>query len=456
MVPAHAPCLTLPLARDSLSSIMRDITHPAERLVQAMARIYQYRMTTTSGGNLSILDDDGSIWITPARVDKGALRVEDIVRVLPDGRSEGRHKPSSEFPFHQRIYQQRPDLKAIVHAHPVALVAFSICGQTPDTRLFTKARAVCGEVGFAPYALPGSDLLGNRIAEVFATGPDCVMLENHGVVVAGVDFPAAFRRFETLEFVAKTVVKARALGDVRYLTDEQLAIGGQCGAELEEFDPGPASSRERALRRELCDFIRRGYHQRLLTANAGSFSVRVEADSFLISTQLVDRATIAPDQLALIRDGRRERRRHPSRAWRLHQLIYQKHPEIRAIVNATPVNATAFSASASRLDTRTIPESYIFLRDVAVLPFSWVYDAPEKIAESMTPEFPIALIENDCALVLGTTILDAFDRLEVLESTAEAVILSRSLGEVRPMDDGVIKELVTAFLSPENLNSPEL
>lgn len=432
---------------DSLPSVMRDITHPAERLVQAMARIYQYRMTTTSGGNLSIRDEDGSIWITPARVDKGALRVDDIVRVLPDGSTEGRHKPSSEFPFHQQIYQKRPDLKAIVHAHPVALVAFSICGQSPDTRLFSKARAVCGEVGFAPYALPGSALLGERIAEVFAAGHDCVMLENHGVVVGGRDFPDAFRRFETLEFVAKTVVKARALGDVRYLTDAQLAVGGEVGTEQEEFSPGTATSEERALRRELCDFIRRGYHQRLLTANAGSFSVRVDENSFLISTQLVDRATITPDQLALIRDGSRERGSRPSRAWRLHQLIYQKHPEIRAIVNATPVNATAFSASTNRLDTRTIPESYIFLRDVAVLPFSWVYDSPEKIAETMTPEFPIALIENDCALVLGKTILDAFDRLEVLESTAEAVILSSSLGEVRPMGDEVIDELVRAFLS---------
>ncbi len=113
---------------------MRDIIHPAERLVQAMTRIYQYRMTTTSGGNLSIRDSDGSIWITPARVDKGAMRVEDIVRVLPDGTAEGKHRPSSEFPFHQKIYNARPDLGAIVHAHPVALVAFSICGQAPDTR----------------------------------------------------------------------------------------------------------------------------------------------------------------------------------------------------------------------------------------------------------------------------------------------------------------------------------
>jgi L-fuculose-phosphate aldolase len=425
---------------------MRDITHPAERLVQAMARIYQYRMTTTSGGNLSIRDADGSIWITPARVDKGALRVEDIVRVFPDGSSEGRHRPSSEFPFHQQIYAARPDLGAIVHAHPVALVAFSICGLAPDTKLFSKAHSVCGEVGFAPYALPGSELLGERIARVFSEGYDCVMLENHGIVVGGVDFPDAFRRFETLEFVAKTVVKARALGEVRYLTSHQLEISGQATPELEEFDPGPASSEERALRRELCDFIRRGYHQRLLTSNAGSFSVRVDDDSFLISTKLVDRATIQPEQLTLMQGGRCARGTQPSRAHRLHQLIYETHPEIRAIVNATPVNATAFSASDSRLDTRTIPESYIFLRDVAVFPFSWVYEAPDKIAASINPEFPIALIENDCALVLGKTILDAFDRLEVLESTAEAVILSRSLGEVRPMGEEVIDELIGAFL----------
>ncbi len=424
----------------------RDIIHPAERLVQAMARIYQYRMTTTSGGNLSIRDLDGSIWITPARVDKGALRVGDMVRVFPDGSSQGAHRPSSEFPFHQQIYARRPDLGAIVHAHPVALVAFSICGLAPDTRLFTKARSVCGEVGFASYALPGSELLGRRIAEVFAQGHDCVMLENHGVVVGGVDFPDAFRRFETLEFVAKTVVKARALGEVRYLAEEQLAIGERPVAELAEFDPGPASSEERALRRELCDFIRRGYQQRLLTSNAGSFSVRLDESSFLISTKLVDRATIQPDQLTLIRDGRRARGTLPSRACHLHRLIYEKHPKVRAIVNATPVNATAFSASACRLDTRTIPESYIFLRDVAMLPFAWVYDAPEKIAEAISPEFPIAWIENDCALVLGTTILDAFDRLEVLESTAEAVILSRALGEVRPMADEVIHELIEAFL----------
>jgi len=89
--------------------------HPREELVRTMLRIYRYHMTSTSGGNLSILDPDGSIWITPSRVDKGNLKPTDVVRVLADGSVEGLHPPSSEFPFHRQIYERRPDIKAIVH-----------------------------------------------------------------------------------------------------------------------------------------------------------------------------------------------------------------------------------------------------------------------------------------------------------------------------------------------------
>src|SRR5262245_54852722 len=95
--------------------------HPRDEILTYIDRIYRHRMTTTSGGNLSIRDGD-DVWITPARVDKGTLRRTDIVRVHPDGTVDGPHRPSSELPFHQAIYQARPDLHAIVHAHPVALV----------------------------------------------------------------------------------------------------------------------------------------------------------------------------------------------------------------------------------------------------------------------------------------------------------------------------------------------
>src|SRR4051812_16725840 len=96
----------------------RDLTHPRDEIMRTMERIYRYRMTTTSGGNLSIRADDGAIWITPARIDKGSLTRADIIRVAPDGPAEGPHRPSSELPFHRAIYAARPELRGIVHAHP--------------------------------------------------------------------------------------------------------------------------------------------------------------------------------------------------------------------------------------------------------------------------------------------------------------------------------------------------
>jgi L-fuculose-phosphate aldolase len=190
-------------ARDRFS-----LLHPRQAIVETIERIYRYRMTTTSGGNISVRDEAGDVWVTPARVDKGSLRPTDVVRVKPDGQVEGLHKASSEFPFHRMIYAARPDLRAVVHAHPVALVAFSICGRSPDPTLFPQAWEVCGAVAFAPYALPGSDALGRSVAAAFATGANCVMLENHGVVVGGRTLAEAFARFETLEFAAKTAIKA--------------------------------------------------------------------------------------------------------------------------------------------------------------------------------------------------------------------------------------------------------
>lgn len=419
--------------------------HPRDELMGTMERIYRYRMTTTSGGNLSIREQDGSVWITPARVDKGRLQREDIVRVLPDGTLEGRHKPSSELPFHLAIYKARPDLRAIVHAHPVALVAFSICREVPDTRLLHQARNVCGEVGLAPYALPGSAALGRRIAETFGEGYRCVVLENHGVVVGGENLQAAFQCFETLEFTAKTILKARQLGRVHYLKEKDVELPRATAQTLPFFVRDPADSRERELRHQMRDFVRRGYEQRLLISTEGSFSARLDDDAFLITPYQVDRRTLDIDDLVLVRGGASEEGKVPSRASRNHRAIYQRHPGINAIVNAYTVNATAFSASPVKLDARTIPESYIFLREVARIPYGIQFTDPSGLAKCVSPEQPVALLENDGVLVCGTSVLDAFDRLEVLESTAEAVINALRLGPIMTMSDNVIRDLNKAF-----------
>lgn len=415
--------------------------------MHTMERIYRYRMTTTSGGNLSIREAGGDIWITPARVDKGSLTRQDIIRVAPDGTIEGPHPPSSEFPFHQAVYDARPDILAVVHAHPVALVAFSICRETPDTRLFHQAHSVCGQTGFAPYALPGSKQLGANIAEAFRAGCDSVILENHGVVVGGTSLAQAFQRFEAFEFAAKTVIKGRQLGEVRYLSESQLEQAHNRDVALESFQPAAATAQEQELRRQLQLFLRRGCRQRLFISTEGSFSARLGEDAFLITPTQQDRESLDIADFVLVQGGRRERGKKASRAVFAHQAIYRKHPHIRAIVFAHPVNATAFSVTDSVFNTRTIPESYVFLRDVRRVPYGVQYQQSGSIADFVTPEAPAAVLENDGILVTGASVLDAFDRLEVLESTAEAVINAHAIGRVSAMPDAVIEELRQAFLS---------
>jgi L-fuculose-phosphate aldolase len=421
-----------------------DLVHPRDAIMRTMERIYRYRMTTTSGGNLSIRDDDGSIWITPARLDKGSLRRDDIVRVRGDGTCDGPHRPSSEFPFHKAIYEARPDLRGIVHAHPVALVAFSICRKAPDTRLLYQARHICGCAGFAPYALPGSAALGRNIAATFAQGFDCVVLENHGVVTAGPSLPHAFERFETLEFTAKTVIKASVLGEVRYLSDGE-AVHPRPPALAKGARTTAATSAEKELRRQLAGFVRRAYQQRLMISTQGSFSVRLDGESFLITAHGVDRSTLDIGDIVLVFRGEALGETAPSSSARGHQAIYERHPSIQAIVNAYPVNATAFSVSSATFDTRTIPESYVFLRDVRRVAFGLRYRDPAALAGLTSPRDPILILDNDGVQVCGTSILDAFDRLEVLESTAEAMINSRPIGAMVPMSAQAIDELNAAF-----------
>jgi len=418
--------------------------HPREELVHTMGRIYRYHMTTTSGGNLSILDPDGSIWITPSRLDKGALRPSDIVRVMPDGRHDSPHPPSSEFPFHREIYRRRPDIRAIVHAHPGALVAFSICRQMPDLRVQSHAYEVCRKIAYADYACPGSEQLGRNIADAFAGGADCVLLENHGVVVGGRDLQDAFQRFETLEFVARTLIDARRLGGVTTVPPEVLKQPPRA-----EFDtmPGVApGNREKELRSRLCDFVHRSYEQRLLISTAGAFSARLDRDAFLVTPHRRDRLELGPEKIVLARGSACEAGKHPSRATLLHARIYERHPEVGAVILAQPQHASAYCMSQAELSTRTIPESYVVLRDAPKRPFACIVNDAEALAAQVDPETcPVVLVQNEGALVLGRDLLDAFDRLEVLEATAEALQLSAPLGPLVPMPEEALDELRREF-----------
>jgi L-fuculose-phosphate aldolase len=419
--------------------------HPRDELLVTMGRIYQYRMTTTSGGNLSIREENGDIWITPTRVDKGTLRREDIVLVGKNGKVEGLHPPSSELPLHQAIYRARPDLRGLVHAHPVALVAFSAIHAVPNTQLFPKAKSVCGEVLFAPYELPSSEELGTSVAGKFSEGSECAILENHGVVTGGTNLGDAFQKFETLEFVGRTIIKGRQLGEVRFLTLEQIELANT-RATLPEFNREEPTSQEKELRRSLCEFVRRAYRQRLFISTQGSFSVRLDAKSFLITPYQVDRGTLDPEDLVLIKNGACEAGKAPSRAAGDHEAIYRHHSKINALINASPINATAFSVTNAALDSRTIPESYCLLRQIQRVEYGLQYQNHEALAQRCSVNHPALILENDGVLVCGGDILEAFDRLEVLESTAEALIDSRSIGALAPMSEKALRGLEVTFL----------
>ena len=424
-----------------------ELLHPRDQIVTLMERIYARNMTTTSGGNLSIREDNGDIWITPARLDKGSLRVEHIVRIDAHGTVHGPHKPSSEFPFHREIYAARPEFRAVIHAHPEALVSFSICGQVPETRIFPEAWKICGRPAFAPYALPGSEALGQNLAKEFAAPaqPTCVVLENHGVAVGGADLLDAFRRFETLEFTAQTALHAASLGQTNHLSDKQLSDAETRRPTLPERAPATPSSREKEARKLVRDFVRRAYAHRLVTSTWGSFSARIDDDAFVITPTGIDRGVIRLEDLVVVRGGARDTGSSPSRATALHAAIYAAHPEIQAVVNALPVFASAFSVSDAALDTRTIPESYLFLKDVPKIPYAATYASGTEVAAIVGPNHPVALLEHNGAIVAGRSVLDAFDRLEVLEATASAIVRSRALGDIHPMPDAVIDELIANF-----------
>ncbi|MBN8525935.1 MAG: class II aldolase/adducin family protein [Planctomycetes bacterium] len=421
--------------------------HPSDLIVRTMQRIYAQGMTTTSGGNLSVLDAEGDLWITPSRVDKGSLTVGDIVCVRRDGTIDGRHKPSSEYPFHLAILRARPDLRAVVHAHVPTLSAFAVTRRVPDTAVLPQARFVCGQVAGSAYVIPGSDELGRVIAERFAAGSDCVSMENHGFVFGGETLQQAFERMETLEFTARVITAAETLGGCAPLSDSELGESARAMNMLPEFRAPTPSAREQELRRQLCDFARRGYEQGMVISTEGSLSARLEGDAVLFTPFGRDRATLQPEDIVLVKGGRREAGKLPSRALPNHLAIYRAQPWAGAVFNALPPHTTAFSiARDARLESRIIPESYLLLRDVPVLPYAGQYGDGSAVAGMVSREAPVLLFRNNGAIAVGGSVLEAFDRMEVLENTAKVLIAAKALGPAHLIGEDGIQGIRKAFL----------
>ncbi len=414
---------------------------PPEQIVTLMKRIYDQGLTSLSGGNLSVFDEENNFWITPTAIDKGTLTAEDIAFFNAQGEFSGKHRPSSEYPFHWAIYKSRKDIRAIVHAHAPALLAFSMVGKVPNQAISPVYMETCGEIGFSAYASPGSQRLGEVIAEKFASGNNMVILENHGVVAGGPDLITAYQRMESLEFAARTAIQAQHLGKITYVEDEKLFNEWKSIPRFKPLETLPQSPEISAKREKLIEIIHRANKHHLLFSTSGSASIRINRHDFLITPNGVDRMFLETDDLVYISQGYQEPAKNASRMVALHAEIYKQHPEINAVITAQAPYTTAFAITNTPLDTRFIPESYMLLRNIKQLSLAEAIRTPQTVAQKISSQSPAVMLGNLGIAVTGENILKAYDRLEVCELTARSYIEAQILGGLKPIDDAEIQRL---------------
>jgi Class II Aldolase and Adducin N-terminal domain len=155
------------------------------------------------------------------------------------------------------------------------------------------------------------------------------------------------------------------------------------------------------LRSQIVKFVHRATAQRLMISTYGTVSARWRGDDFLITPTGIDRRELQQGDVVQIRGGSREPGKLPSRSVKLHQSIYRRHPHVQSIILTQSPNAMAFAVSGRRFDTRTIPESYLLLKDVPLVPYGEQFAGGEGVVRRLSPSTPILLLQNDCVLVSG-------------------------------------------------------
>jgi len=191
-------------------------------LVQYGRMLHSQGFVAATDGNLSIRMDNNRVMVTPTACSKGMMQSEDIVIVNLDGEKlEGTCNPSSEIAMHLTIYKMRPDVGAVVHAHPCTATAFASAGIALDQPLCSEIVITLGTVPLAPYATTGSRELSESL-KPFIPRHDAILMANHGVVTYGEDLRQAYLRMESVEHYARIVLAARQLGSTQPIPSREL------------------------------------------------------------------------------------------------------------------------------------------------------------------------------------------------------------------------------------------
>jgi L-fuculose-phosphate aldolase len=194
-----------------------------QKLVEIAKRMYDRNMNAALGGNVSIRQGDAVI-ITPSGVNKGFMAELDLIAVdLEGNRLYGNGVASSEAKMHYEVYRERPDVAAIIHAHPPFAVGFALAHRDLPDNLLPETTIVLGRVPCLPYTTPSTVELARQVAEALRERNAAIMA-NHGAITVGKDLEEAYNRMELLEQTCISVTVAVALGGVQPIPEEAMAF----------------------------------------------------------------------------------------------------------------------------------------------------------------------------------------------------------------------------------------
>jgi len=187
-------------------------------------RIYNRGMVAANDGNISVKLNDNEFLCTPTGVSKGFMTPEYICKVDAQGKVleayEG-FRPSSEIKMHMRVYQKRPDVKSVVHAHPSYATAFAIAGIPLTQPIMPEAVIALGCVPIAEYGTPSTMEIPDNV-EKYLPYFDAVLLESHGALTWSDSLLNAYHKMESVEFYAELLYKARVLGGPKEFSKERV------------------------------------------------------------------------------------------------------------------------------------------------------------------------------------------------------------------------------------------
>jgi len=190
-------------------------------IIEVGKRMYDKGFVASNDGNISARISEDRIIITPTGVSKGYMSEYDLITVDMQGNVVyGDKKPSSEIKMHLAVYRKRPDVKAIVHAHPPAATAFAVANKNLDKITLPEAVFSLGNIAMAEYGTPSTDKIPMAVEKCIDRS-DALLLANHGALTVGGDVMDAYYKMETLEHFAKISLYARLLGGERVLDEEE-------------------------------------------------------------------------------------------------------------------------------------------------------------------------------------------------------------------------------------------